>query len=62
MKKDTIEIVTDALRMVLASDILYLYFTGAWYEPCIPVLIAELTILPAIDDSVLDGCLLRVLK
>jgi len=48
MKKDMIEVVTDALLIVMAGDILYLYFIGAWYEPCIPVLITELTILPAI--------------
>jgi len=47
MKKDMIEVVTDALLMVMAGDILYLYFIGAWYEPCIPALITELIILPA---------------
>jgi len=47
MKRDMIEVVTDVLLMVMAGDILYLYFIGAWYEPCIPALITELIILPA---------------
>jgi len=47
MKKDIIEVVTDALLIVMAGDILYLYFIGRWYDPCLPILIAELTILSA---------------
>ena len=47
MKKDIIEIVTDALLMVMAGGLLYLYFIGAWYEPCLSILITELTILTA---------------
>ena len=47
MKKDIIEAVTDALLIVMAGDILYLYFIGRWYEPCLPILIIELTILSA---------------
>jgi len=31
---------------VLASDLLYLYFTGAWHEPTLVFLIAELVALP----------------
>jgi len=47
MKKDMIEVVTDALLITMAGDILYLYFIGRWYEPCIPILIVELTVLSA---------------
>jgi len=47
MKKDIIEVVTDALLMVMAGSLLYLYFIGAWDEPCLPILITELTILTA---------------
>jgi len=40
-----VNLVEDLLLLALAVDILYLYYTGSWYEPIRAVELAELVIL-----------------
>ena len=40
-----LNILEDLLLLVLAADLLYLYYAGAWYDPYPVILLTELAIL-----------------
>ena len=43
-----IQLLADILLIVLAADLLYLYYTGAWSDPNRGILLAELVLLSLI--------------
>jgi len=45
MRRKLGDLVGDLLFIVLAGDLLYLYYAGGWYDPYILIEVAELTIL-----------------
>jgi len=48
IKKAIIEAITDILLIGMATNLLYLYFVGAWSDPYILILVSELVMLVAV--------------
>lgn len=53
MKELIVECWTDILIIILAGDLLYLYFAGSWSDPILAIEVLELIIL---FSALIFGC------
>ena len=60
MARLTVEITIAMMMVVLASDLLYLYYTGCWYDPIKWIEITEVVLLYGLSLSGISYVVWRV--